>query len=59
VSELRSAIVTIAEEWIGHITEFTVVRDEREKPVTFGFLVEIEGEIGSFLLRSPLHGCAK
>jgi len=49
-SELTTAIVSISDRWIGHITEFTVVRDEREKPATFGFLVEIEGELGSLLL---------
>ncbi|OAX33279.1 hypothetical protein K503DRAFT_804497 [Rhizopogon vinicolor AM-OR11-026] len=44
-SELTSAIISTAEQWIGQITDFTVVRDERKMPYSFGFLVEIEGEI--------------
>ncbi|OAX31568.1 hypothetical protein K503DRAFT_870581 [Rhizopogon vinicolor AM-OR11-026] len=47
-SELTSAIISTAKRWNGQITEFTVIRD---KPFSFGYLVEIEGEIGSSLLR--------
>lgn len=50
-SELTNAIVSTAKQWIGQITEFTVVPDERDTPVTFGFLLEIGEEIGSSLLR--------
>jgi len=58
-SELTRAIISIAEQWIGNITEFTVVRDEREEPITFGFLVEIEREMGSSLLWALPPECAE
>ncbi|OAX32790.1 hypothetical protein K503DRAFT_749517 [Rhizopogon vinicolor AM-OR11-026] len=48
-SELTSAIISTAKLWIGQIIGFTVVRDERKMPYAFGFLVEIEGEIVTFL----------
>ncbi|OAX31842.1 hypothetical protein K503DRAFT_805730 [Rhizopogon vinicolor AM-OR11-026] len=46
-SELTSAIISTAKQLIGQITGFTVVHDERKAPYAFGFLVEIEGEIGN------------
>ncbi|OAX31091.1 hypothetical protein K503DRAFT_673748, partial [Rhizopogon vinicolor AM-OR11-026] len=52
-SELTSAIIYTAEQWIGQITDFTILRDERKMPYAFGFLVEIEGEIGSNAIMAP------
>ncbi|OAX34376.1 hypothetical protein K503DRAFT_868963 [Rhizopogon vinicolor AM-OR11-026] len=52
-SELTSAIISTAKQWIGQITGFTVVRDERKMPYAFGFLVEIEGEIGNDAIMVP------
>ncbi|KAG2152671.1 GH3 auxin-responsive promoter [Suillus bovinus] len=45
-SQLTNAIVSASERWIGQIIGFTVVADDRDTPVTYGYLVEIEGEIG-------------
>ncbi|KAG0699421.1 GH3 auxin-responsive promoter, partial [Suillus ampliporus] len=45
-SQLTNAIVPTANRWIGQITDFTIVSDEREVPITYGYLVEISGEIG-------------
>ena len=36
---------------IGHILEFTTVPDHRKKLGAYGFLVELEGEIGMFMFR--------
>ncbi|OAX32424.1 hypothetical protein K503DRAFT_787208, partial [Rhizopogon vinicolor AM-OR11-026] len=52
-SELTSAIISTAKQWIGQIIDFTVVRDERKIPYAFGFLVEIEGEIGNDAKMAP------
>ncbi|OAX31843.1 hypothetical protein K503DRAFT_870460 [Rhizopogon vinicolor AM-OR11-026] len=54
-SELTSAIISTAKQWIGQITDFTVVRDERKMPYAFGFLVEIEGVIGNDAKLAPQH----
>jgi len=51
-SELTNAVISTAERCIGQIAEFTVVRDERKTPVTFGFLLEIEGKMRASLLQS-------
>ncbi|KAG2064561.1 hypothetical protein BDR04DRAFT_1235044 [Suillus decipiens] len=45
-SQLTNAIVSASQRWIGQITDFTIVADDRDTPVTYGYLVEIEGEIG-------------
>jgi len=52
-SELTSAIISTSKRWIGQIIGFTVVRDERKMPYAFGFLVEIEGEIGNDAKMAP------
>ncbi|KAG2142922.1 GH3 auxin-responsive promoter [Suillus bovinus] len=44
-SQLTDAIVSIAEQSIGQITAFTIVLDDRDKPVTFGYLIELAGEL--------------
>ncbi|KAG1730332.1 GH3 auxin-responsive promoter [Suillus lakei] len=46
LSQLTNAIVSAAKRWIGHIIDFTIVGDERDTPITYGYLVEIGGEIG-------------
>lgn len=45
-SQLTSAIVSAANRWIGQIIDFTIVGDDRDTPITYGYLVEIGGEIG-------------
>ncbi|KAG2351858.1 GH3 auxin-responsive promoter-domain-containing protein [Suillus spraguei] len=45
-SQLTDAIVSASKRWIGQIIDFTVVADDRDTPVTYGYLVEIGGEIG-------------
>ncbi|KAG2064565.1 hypothetical protein BDR04DRAFT_1084243 [Suillus decipiens] len=45
-SQLTNAIVSASQRWIGQITDFTIVADGRDTPVTYGYLVEIGGEIG-------------
>ncbi|KAG1741575.1 GH3 auxin-responsive promoter [Suillus paluster] len=45
-SQLTNAIVSAAERCIGPIADFTIVGDEREMPITYGYLVEIVGQIG-------------
>ncbi|KAG2071419.1 hypothetical protein BDR04DRAFT_1016106 [Suillus decipiens] len=45
-SQLTNAIVSASKRWIGQIIDFTVVADDRDTPVTYGYLVEIGGEIG-------------
>ncbi|KAG1863056.1 GH3 auxin-responsive promoter [Suillus subluteus] len=45
-SHLTNAIVSASTRWIGQIIDFTVVADDRDTPVTYGYLVEIGGEIG-------------
>lgn len=45
-SQLTDAIVSASKRWIGQIIDFTVVADNRDTPVTYGYLVEIGGEIG-------------
>ncbi|OAX35184.1 hypothetical protein K503DRAFT_858771 [Rhizopogon vinicolor AM-OR11-026] len=52
-SELTSAIISTAKQWIGQIRGFIVVRDERKIPYASGFLVEIEGEIGNDAIMAP------
>ncbi|KAG1759492.1 GH3 auxin-responsive promoter [Suillus occidentalis] len=44
-SQLTSAIVSAANRWIGQIIDFTIVGDDRDTPITYGYLVEIGGEI--------------
>ena len=45
-SFLREIIGSLSEDSIGRILEFTTVRDERNKLPAYGFLVELDGEIG-------------
>ncbi|KAG0699821.1 GH3 auxin-responsive promoter [Suillus ampliporus] len=45
-SQLTNAIVSVVERCIGQIVDFTIVGDERETPITYGYLVEVVGEIG-------------
>ncbi|KAG1795470.1 GH3 auxin-responsive promoter [Suillus plorans] len=45
-SQLTNAIVSAANRWIGQIMDFTIVGDDRDTPITYGYLVEIGGEIG-------------
>ncbi|KAG2367174.1 GH3 auxin-responsive promoter-domain-containing protein [Suillus spraguei] len=45
-SQLTDAIVSASKRWIGQITDFTIVADDRDTPVTFGYLLEIGGEMG-------------
>ncbi|KAG2120480.1 GH3 auxin-responsive promoter, partial [Suillus discolor] len=44
-SQLTTAIVSAANRWIGQIIDFTIVGDDRDTPITYGYLVEIGGEI--------------
>ncbi|KAG2367157.1 GH3 auxin-responsive promoter [Suillus spraguei] len=46
-SQLTDAIVSAANRWIGQIIDFTIVGDDRDTPITYGYLVEIGGEMGS------------
>ena len=45
-SFLRNIICSLADDSIGRILEFTTVPDERNKLPAYGFLVELDGEIG-------------
>ncbi|KAG1840823.1 GH3 auxin-responsive promoter-domain-containing protein [Suillus subalutaceus] len=45
-SQLTNAIVSAANRWIGQIIDFTIVGDDRDTPITYGYLIEIGGEIG-------------
>ncbi|KAG1731726.1 GH3 auxin-responsive promoter [Suillus lakei] len=45
-SQLTNAIVSASKRWIGQIIGFTVVGDDRDTPIAYGYLVEIGGEIG-------------
>jgi hypothetical protein len=54
-SELTSAILSAAKLSIGQAIEFVIVLDERETPITFGYILETSGKIGShFHLLFPL-----
>lgn len=44
-SQLTSAIVSAADRWIGQIIDFTIVGDDRDTPITYGYLIEIGGAI--------------
>jgi hypothetical protein len=50
-SFIRETIGSLTEDSIGRILEFTTVLDERTKLPAYGFLVELDGEIG----RNPAH----
>ncbi|KAG1741566.1 GH3 auxin-responsive promoter [Suillus paluster] len=52
-SQLTNAIVSAANRWIGQIMDFTIVGDERDTPITYGYLVEIVGEIGNDARMAP------
>ncbi|KAG0699818.1 GH3 auxin-responsive promoter [Suillus ampliporus] len=52
-SQLTDAIVSAANRWIGQILDFTIVGDERDTPITYGYLVEIAGEIGNNARMAP------
>ncbi|KAG1863074.1 GH3 auxin-responsive promoter [Suillus subluteus] len=45
-SQLTNAIVSAANRLIGQIIDFTIVGDDRDTPITYGYLIEIGGEIG-------------
>ncbi|KAG2138537.1 GH3 auxin-responsive promoter [Suillus clintonianus] len=45
-SQLTNAIVSASKRSIGQIIDFTIVGDERDTPITYGYLVEIGGEVG-------------
>ncbi|KAG1882711.1 GH3 auxin-responsive promoter [Suillus subluteus] len=45
-SQLTNAIISAANRWIGQIIDFTIIGDDRDTPITYGYLVEIGGEIG-------------
>ncbi|KAG2039944.1 GH3 auxin-responsive promoter [Suillus americanus] len=51
-SQLTNAIVSAAQQSIGQIVAFTIVLDDRDQPVTHGYLVELAGELSSCLLQS-------
>lgn len=44
-SQLTDAIVSVAQQSIGQIIAFTIVLDDRDKPVTYGYLIELAGEL--------------
>ncbi|KAG2121881.1 GH3 auxin-responsive promoter [Suillus clintonianus] len=44
-SQLTNAIVSAAQQSIGQIVAFTIVLDDRDTPVTYGYLVELAGEL--------------
>ncbi|KAG1730351.1 GH3 auxin-responsive promoter [Suillus lakei] len=46
-SQLTNAIVSASKRWIGQIIDFTIVDDHRDTPITYGYLVEMGGQIGS------------
>ncbi|KAG1815029.1 GH3 auxin-responsive promoter-domain-containing protein [Suillus subaureus] len=45
-SQLTNAIVSAADRCIGQIIDFTIVGDDRDTPITYGYLIEIGGAIG-------------
>ncbi|KAG1731727.1 GH3 auxin-responsive promoter [Suillus lakei] len=45
-SQLTNAIISASKRWMGQIIDFTIVDDDRDTPVTYGYLVEIGGKIG-------------
>ncbi|KAG2340229.1 hypothetical protein BDR05DRAFT_890175 [Suillus weaverae] len=45
-SQLTNVIVSAAKRWIGQIIDFTIVGDDRDTPITYGYLIEIGGEVG-------------
>ena len=47
-SFLRGIIGSLSDDSIGRILEFTTVLDERKKLPAYGFLVELDGELGIF-----------
>ena len=48
-SFLREIIGSLNEDSIGRILEFTTVLDKRNKLPAYGFLVELDGEIGIYI----------
>ena len=46
-SFLREIIGSLADDSIGRILEFTTVLDKRNKLPAYGFLVELDGELGT------------
>ena len=47
-SFLRDIIGSLSDDTIGRVLEFTTELDERKHPRAYGFLVELDGEIGAF-----------
>ncbi|KAG2340898.1 hypothetical protein BDR05DRAFT_1061199 [Suillus weaverae] len=45
-SQLTNAIISASQRWIGQIIDFTIVADDRDTPVTYGYLIKIGGDIG-------------
>ena len=54
-SFLREIIGSLADDSIGRILEFTTVLDERNKLAAYGFLVELDGDIGMVLRTTTAH----
>ena len=53
-SFLREIIGSLADDSIGRVLEFTTVLDERNKLPAYGFLIELDGEIGMVQLRPTI-----
>ncbi|KAG2138536.1 GH3 auxin-responsive promoter [Suillus clintonianus] len=54
-SQLTNAIVSAAKRSIGQIVDFTIVGDERDTPITYGYLIEIGGEIANDTRMATQH----
>lgn len=48
-SFLRAIMYLLTDDSIGRILEFTTELDERRKMRAYGFFVELDGEIGTFM----------
>jgi hypothetical protein len=46
---------SLTDDSIGHILEFTTVADHRKNLRAYGFLVELDGEIGMFTFQPTTH----
>ncbi|KAG1747122.1 GH3 auxin-responsive promoter [Suillus paluster] len=44
-SQLTDAIISAAQRSIGQIVAFTIVLDDRDTPITYGYLVELAGDL--------------
>ncbi|KIJ08437.1 hypothetical protein PAXINDRAFT_88847, partial [Paxillus involutus ATCC 200175] len=52
--EITDTVTSVAPSTIGRIIAFTVVLDARKPPATYGFLVELAGDLGPSLLVGAL-----